>query len=600
MKTFVPTWRFGVVGVVLAFAFVGVGVRVIYLQAFEAPRWQKAAEEIRVQEHTEPAQRGSIVDRRGHLLAVSRPVYDVGVDPQHFVQPPLRELYQLAAFLDMPVPELLAGAEETTFANGRKRRWKPLGTVTAETYGELMGLKVAGIRGDLRFERFYPGGQLAAHLVGYVNREGTAAMGVERALDWYLTGEAGLKITERAANRRELASHRRLRVPPTDGLSVELTIDATLQSLVESRLAALVEKYTPRAGVVIVTDARTGEILALANEPTFDLNEFWRPGQLDRQRNRAVTDPYEPGSTFKTVAFAAALQQGLVDEQTLIDCGIARAEWGGATVTLMPDHRNLGELPLHRAFALSSNRAAAQVAFVTGLEAFLETAAAMGFGEKPAWPLEGGHAGFLRQRAQMVPQDFTRMPAGYAVSATPLQIHYAMATIAAHGQHQRPHLIRGLRDAAGAQVMRFEPPAAEPALDAPIARRLARLLTEVVDDGTATNARIAGYAVAGKTGTAQSYLVDPETGRGAYTDQSHTASFSGFFPADDPALVITVVVDGANRLDPQTGDRLVAYGGAIAAPLFAEIGLAAAQYLDLPTDAERPAPPAPLFATVAP
>jgi len=597
VQTCVQPWRYALAGLLIVGGFVLVGARVTQIQAIEGPRWQAKAEDARVREGRVQAQRGTIIDRHGHLLAGSRPMYDVGVDPQVFEAPTGGALYHLAALLELTYPQLQAKLADKRFADGRLRRWKPLGRVPSETYAEIAALKIKGVRGDLQYQRHYPNGPLAAHLIGFVNREGVASTGAEHAMDFYLQGADGFKVVERAGNRRELASHRRLNVPARTGLTLQLTIDAVIQAIVEEELGRMTEEMQPEAAVAIVSDAQTGAILALANYPTFDLNAFGKKENQDKLRNRAVTDPYEPGSTFKTVAFAGALEQNIVNENTLIDCATPDEEWGGRRFLLPRDHKEIGIQPAHHAFAMSSNRGTARVAFALGLEGFLDTARAFGFGERPAWPLEAEATGLLRRPDQMQPIDFSRMAAGYAISATPLQIHYATATIAARGMRPEPQLFDSLQTEDGTTVLRFEPRWAGRAISARTAERMSVMLAEVVREGTAKRADIPGYTVAGKTGTARAYLRNPETGRGGYTEREHTASFTGFFPVEEPALVITVIVDRAEVPG-------VAYGSKVAAPVFQRIGTRTAQYLSLPSSDELPpvAPfaEAPLFADLTP
>lgn len=558
----VKSGRFHLCTVAVLIGFMAVGARLVYIQALEADRIAGQVQEARKRLIALEAKRGDIVDRNGNLLAGTRSQVMLGLDPQALVAEEA-ELQQLAEILGMETSELLAkaGQRERTDSSGQIRhvRWVPLAEVDEAIYAEVLNLGLKGVYGNRRYERYYPGKELAAHLVGYLNKEQTPVMGVERAMDFYLKGQAGWRETEVDGHRRELAAFREREVSPRNGLHVELTLDQFVQSVVESAIQEIVAAYDPEGVSIIVSDPISGEILGLGNYPTFDPNTFW-DFPLENQRNRAVTDQYEPGSTFKIVPVAAALEEGLVGPETMIDCGMERREYAGVNIPLPRDHRNLGVVPVRTIVAKSSNRGAAYLGMLLGEERLHDYAARFGFGNKTGWILGGEISGSLMDVADWDGYTISRLPTGYAIGATPMQVHLAMSTLANDGIHVSPRLIRRVIDADTGEALQVNVGERERIVSSDTASTMTRLLTGVVgSEGTARRAELPGYRVAGKTGTSRKLV------NGQYVSNQHVGSFSGFFPASDPRLVITVMVDNAQLTGP-------AYGGVVAAPAFKEIG----------------------------
>lgn len=561
-KVFIRRGRFYVCTAVILAAFASVAGRLVYLQGMQAEAIAGQVQEARKRLIALEGKRGDIVDRHGNLLAGTRSQVTVGVDPQAFVSGE-GTLGALAAVLAMEVEVLAEKVErrERTDSSGQVRliRWVPLAEVDEEVYGRVLDLGLRGVYGNRRYERYYPGKELAAHLVGYLNKEQTPVMGVERAMDFYLKGQRGWRETEVDGHRRELAAFREREVEPRSGLHVELTIDQFVQSAVEASMREIVEAYDPEGVCIIVSDPATGEILGLANHPTFDPNTFWTY-PVENQRNRAVTDQYEPGSTFKIVPVAAALEEGLVGPETLIDCGQERRVYGGVSIPLPRDHRNLGTVPLRTVVAKSSNRGAAHLGMLLGEERLHDYAVRFGFGHRTGWPLGGEISGSLMAVADWDGYTISRLPTGYAVGATPMQVHLAMAALANDGIHVGPRLLRRVIDPETGQSLPLNETPRERVVSSETAALMTRLLTDVVGpEGTAGRAALPGYLVAGKTGTSRKLV------EGRYVSDQHVGSFSGFFPASEPRVVITVVVDNA-RLPGS------AYGGVVAAPAFRQIG----------------------------
>lgn len=410
---------------------------------------------------------------------------------------------------------------------------------------------------------------MAAHLLGFVNREGAAVAGVERFMDFYLRGQNGWKQTEKDGRRRELAQFRDLEVHPTDGLGVELTIDLVIQTIVENQIQKLVEEFSPDGVSIIVSDATNGSILALGNYPTFNPNEFWA-SPVDHHRNRALSDVLEPGSTFKIVPIAAALEERLITPETIIDCSQAVVEFRGRNLRLPSDTSRLGEVPVTTLVAKSSNRGSSIIGMKLGEQRLHSYSQAFGFGQMTHFGLTGEVRGTLHPVRAWDGLTITRLPAGYAVNATPMQIHMATSVIASGGILYQPRLVSRVVDANRETILDFNPRQRHRVISQETAEIMADMLVDVVSNqGTARRAIIPGHAIAGKTGTTRK-IVD-----GRYTNQEHIASFSGFFPAHDPRIVITVIVDNARM-------QGVGFGGLVAAPAFREIAEQVITYLSIP------------------
>ncbi|MGY8717976.1 MAG: peptidoglycan D,D-transpeptidase FtsI family protein, partial [Verrucomicrobiia bacterium] len=376
--------------------------------------------------------------------------------------------------------------------------------------------------------------------------------------------------SEKDGLRREMAQFRKREVPANDGYSVALSIDSMVQHLIETELAYIGENYQPAKASIIVSDAKSGFILGLANYPSFDLNEYGR-ATLDQQRNTAVTDLLDPGSTFKIVATSAALDRGLVTPRTKFNCSIASLEFEGRVRKFMPDdHEHDHPLSVAEIISQSSNIGAAQLGMRLGEKGMYDSARLFGFGEPSGFPLGYESRGLLNTPDKWSALEITRIPAGYSISATPIQIHYAMATIASGGELLRPQVVKEIRDAQGKEVFSFGGVSRRRVIKAEVARQMARMLVGVTEEGTAKGAAIEGYQVAGKTGTAQK-LID-----GRYSKKNHVGSFVGFLPASDPEIVVTVIVDDA-RLEL---GRLN-YGSAVAVPAFRRVAEQLISYLDI-------------------
>jgi cell division protein FtsI (penicillin-binding protein 3) len=622
-KGFASTYRIFLLSAGVFLCLAGIGTRLVFLHVIDRGKLIGYIEQVRRQVIVEPARRGVIYDTHGHLLAANQSMYIVGVDPQAVENADRVKWPELAALTGLPLAKIerllttktrtvrvestadgqtvdasakvvfsVKPAESgTTEADDdatsdepeevlddsagatkeRSIRWAKIREdIDEATYDKITALKIKGVYGNRVFRRVYPHNSLAAHLVGYVNKAGVAAAGVESYADFYLRGQDGWREGERDGKRRELAQFRTREVQPVDGFNVVLSTDIIIQHMVEEELAAIAKKFNPDKATIIVSDARTGFILAMGNYPSFDLNKY-NKAPLNVQRNFAITDQLDPGSTFKIVPASGALNEGLVRPNTRFDCSIDSIEYKGALRRFMPDDHHYDHLlTVTEIISHSSNVGAAQLGMVLGEQRLYDYARAFGFGEKSGFPFGGEISGLLNPVKKWSGIDITRIPAGYSISATPLQIHYAMGTIASGGLLLRPQIIKQIRDSSGETVYSFDTISRRRVISTKTAQEVAKMLEGVVrEGGTAKEGAIPGYEVAGKTGTAQKLI------NGVYSSRNHVGSFVGFFPASRPEVVISVIVDNAKV----PGGN--AYGRIVGAPSFKRIGEQLIQYLDI-------------------
>jgi len=613
-RGFASNYRVVLLAAVVFACLGGVGTRLVFLHIIDRGKLLGYIEQVRRQVVVEPARRGNIYDAHQHLLATNQSVYTLGVDPQVLRESDREKWPELAALLGLAYGQLervlttktrrIQTASSASLASeaasdsptgspavARPIRWAKLREdIDEATYEKIRALGIKGVYGNRVFRRVYPHNALASHLVGYVNKEGVAAAGVEAYADFYLRGQDGWREGERDGARRELAQFRTREVEPTNGYNVVLSTDIIVQHLVEEELARIARELRPDKATIIVSDARTGFILGMGNYPSFDLNAYAQ-APLDVQRNFAITDQIDPGSTFKIVPTAAALNEGLVRPETRFDCSVEQIEYRGRMLRPMPDtHRHEQPLSVAEIISRSSNVGVAHLGMLLGEQRLYDYARAFGFGEKSGFPFGGEISGQLNPVKQWSAIDITRIPAGYSVSATPLQVHYAMGVIASGGELLRPQILAQVRDASGEVVYSFDKAVRRRVISQATAHQVARMLQSVAaPGGTAHEAAIPGYEVAGKTGTAQKLV------NGRYSNRAHVGSFVGFFPASRPEVVISVIVDNARLPNGRS-----AYGRIVAAPSFKRIGEQLVQYLDIkPTlpgmAAPSAAPARPLF-----
>ncbi|HVW20550.1 MAG TPA: penicillin-binding protein 2 [Opitutaceae bacterium] len=494
-----------------------------------------------------------------------------------------------------------AGEDETELGDADEHGLRPIHwmdfagrgrhfLVSDSVHDQITKLGVSGVYGTREYRRNYPDKTLAAHVIGFVSGEEHPVSGIEAYMDFYLRGQNGWIETEKDAKAHELAQFRTRDVPASDGLTVKLSIDAQVQQIAENEVAALVRKYQPQKVTIIVSDPRTGFIKALANYPSFNPNDAATGTVPDvaALRNVAGTDQYEPGSVFKIVASGGALNDGLVTPDTTFDCGLTKIQYHGLVLDLprenIGDH--FGILTVRQILDRSSNRGAAQLGMLLGRERFMQYVRAYGFGAPTGFPMAGeisGAAGPPKWDGLTI----TRMPMGQSVAVTPLQIHMAMGVIASGGVLLKPQVITQVLDSSGGLVYSFKRVEVRRVLSEQTARTMAQILSGVAykmagdsEGGTGSLAAIPGYEVAGKTGTGQKpERVTLPNGKVVtrMSNTHHVASFVGFFPASNPQVAISIIVDDADAHAPK-GEIA---GGFVAAPSFKNIGEQLIPYLDI-------------------
>jgi cell division protein FtsI (penicillin-binding protein 3) len=514
-----------------------------------------------------PAMRGAILDQAGRTLAVNAARYDLALDP---TIPGFQQ--EAASFFERL--STLTGRSNRALRRAVANRASPqyvllLRAITEVQKEAIEAWDVPGVILQPTFARRYNYGSTAAHVLGHVSADGQGLAGVELQYDDRLRGEAGRRAVQRDRRGIVKAAVGASVVPPKHGETVVLTLDLIRQTILEEELARGVEKSGANWGTAIAMNPQTGAILALANVPTYNPN---RPGAAPtaRRRNHAVTDRMEPGSTFKVVGAAAAIERGLVTMTDSIETGDGWGVFGGRTLR---DTRAHGTLPFKDVIALSSNVGMAHVVSQMDPGVLYQYARNFGFGQ-PTWiDLPGEVSGTLKRPAAWSGTSLTRIAIGYEVDATPLQLLAAYGALANGGMLMEPYLVAERRDLTGRTLWQARPTPIRRVMKAETARTLLPAFQDVVEDGTATRARIDGLPVAGKTGTAR------KVSRGGYEQGAYRASFVGFFPADDPQVVLVVVLD-----EPAAS----AYGGVVAAPIFRRV---AERWLTtLPDVARRVAP----------
>lgn len=573
-QAFVSLNRLRLIVFFILFAFLVLCGRLFYLHVVDSERLRGYAENVRKSVRVLASQRGDIFDVHGNILAATHSSYTVGVDPNFLKDADRTKWGHLAFILELPYAELEAVMEKKVRANsGRLIRWAALAkNVDLKTYEAVMNLGIAGVYGNRKNQRFYPGNELASHVIGFVNHESVAVSGIEEMCDYYLRGQDGWVEAEKDGRRRELAHKRSREISEVNGNNVYLTLDQRIQSSVEEAIDAVVERYNPEGVSVIVSRPSDGSILALANYPTFDLNEFFNTKlyPIANQRNRAITDIFEPGSTFKIVPAAGVLNESEVEPKDMFETGKEVVLYNNRKVRLPSDHHFYDRLSMADIVIKSSNRGAAHLGMILGEDRLHAYAKSFGFGERTDLGLRGEISGTLHPTNCWDGLTISRMPMGHAVDGTPMQIHYAMSVIANKGLLMKPRIIDRITDSEGALLFEYPALSKRRVLSEYVSLQMADLLGEVVGDrGTAKRARINGYSVGGKTGTTQKII------NGKYSSESHVASFSGFLPVEDPQVIITVVVD-APKVKYGTG-----YGGVVAAPAFKEIAEDCIRYLKI-------------------
>lgn len=561
--------RAAVTAALLALWAAGIEARLVYLQVFRHADLVARAERQQMRTIPAPSKRGDILDRRGRVLATSVDADSIYAVPSEIGDTDAAAAKLCAALDDCSPKERRAIADrlgrQKNFAYVRRQ-------VSPEEVRRVAALNLDGIGFVKENRRFYPNKELAASLLGYVGLDNVGLSGIEASYDSQIRGKAGAVLIHTDARRHAFS---RVEKPPTAGATIELTIDEYLQYVAERELHAGVVENHAAAGSAIVMNPHTGEILAMANEPTFNPNVY-REFDDSERRNRAVQDLYEPGSTFKVVTVSAALEDKVMTPDTVIDTnpGVIRL---GSRVVTEASHHNYGVLTLRDVIVRSSNVGAIKIGFKVGTDRLSDFVSRYGFGRpvSPDFPSESG--GIVWDASRWTDSALMSVSMGYQVGVTPLQMVSAVSAVANGGEYMQPRVVRAVYRNGRRYVV--TPKALRRPVSADTAATLTTIMEGVVGDdhGTAKAARIPGYLIAGKTGTAQKLV------NGRYSHSDYYGSFVGFIPADHPVLAIIVVMDSPHGPHGY-------YGGSVSAPVFKRIAEAAMTYLGVPPSINAPAP----------
>ena len=539
--------------------------RLVYLQVGRHADLSARAERQQLRTVETTAKRGDILDRSGRVLA-----YSVDADSIYAVPTDISDPDAAAASLCGALEA--CGVRERQALAARIRHGRAFAYVRRQVSPDearrVAALELEGIGFMKENRRFYPNKDLAAHVLGYVGIDNTGLNGLEAAYDSLIKGRPGTVLIQTDARRHAFS---RIERPPTTGATLELTIDQYLQHVAERELRAGVEDNRAASGTAVVMDPRTGEILALANWPSFNPNAY-REAPPDTQRNRAIQDLYEPGSTFKIVTASAAFEEHVVEPGDPIDVSAGQIRLGARVID---DDHPYGVLSFTDVIVKSSNVGAVKVGLALGPERLGLYVTRFGFGRRSSPDFPGESAGIVWDPSALTDSALASVSMGYQVAVTPLQMAAAVSSIANGGELFEPRVVRaviadGRRAPVPHKVVRRT-------VSAGTAAQLTEIMEQVVARGTAPRAAVPGFTVAGKTGTAQKVI------NGRYSASEYNASFVGFVPSREPVFTIVVVIDSPHGMNAY-------YGGTVAAPIFQRIADAALRHQGVPPSVNRAAP----------
>jgi cell division protein FtsI/penicillin-binding protein 2 len=591
----------------LGAAFAGLGYRLVDLQVVRHDELSALAAQNTQREFWQAPRRGDILDANGNILATSVSVKTVCAEPSLIGNQQAVVARALAPLLNLNEAEL---CQKLTPRLGKNERGETvtnnlhyvrlMKNVSDETWQQIQmamtnlsfavdenklsktnraffrNLRQSAIFAEPDQMRIYPNGSLASQVLGFSGVEETKVSGrlvskisgrdgIELSMNSSLSGVAGWRVTETDRAQHELVALRDEDVTARDGLNVVLTVDAAVQHIVETALADAMQKHTPKSITGIVMRPGTGEILAMVTLPNYDPN---KPNTITPEtRNRAITDVVEPGSTFKIVVVSGALNSGIVKLNDSFFCENGHFAFAGH---VLHDHEPFGNLTTEGIITKSSNIGAAKIGIRLGENRLYDYALGYGFGQRTGIPLPGEQMGILHNVTNWTKVSIAQIPMGHGVAVTRLQMLMAMGAIANDGWLMRPMIVSRLTDGDGNVVQRYAPQRARQVVTEATSKLMVEALkTVVTKDGTAPGAAMKNYVVAGKTGTAQ------KVENGTYVSGQYLASFIGFFPADNPQLCISVVMD-----EPKEGY----YGGQVCGPVFKDIAERCASYLNIQAD----------------
>jgi len=541
--------------------------RLIYLQMVQHDYYSRIAAEKNIGRNLIPADRGTIYDSGDEVLAQNVPVATIVADASL--------INNSAALVPLLADRLKLSTDDIQGKLATGRRYIVLKREVPEAdaralEAELRKEKLRGVCCERGTVRVYPNGSMLCHVIGFTDFHQSGIQGVEKSMDQYLRGEDGYRYIERDAQGREIVLYRGLQRDSRNGFDVHLTIDLHLQGIVENALDAAVREYHPEKATIILMRPQTGEILAMANRPGFDLN-LRNQAKPEQMKNRAIIDMMEPGSTFKIVTAAAAINEKKVRLDSMIFCENGVWNYGGRPLH-DHGHKGYGDLSVQDILVHSSNIGAAKLACLLGEMKFYEYIRQFGFGDRTGVELPGEIGGVIHPPRSWSKISITRIPMGQEVGVTPLQMVIAMSAIANGGKLVQPRIVKSIIDDQGKTISALKATVVRQVVSPETAAQIAYALRGVVSKrGTAAEAAVPGYVISGKTGTAQKAAPG-----GGYEKDKYVVSFSGFLPSENPAFVGLVVLDDAHTKEPYLN-----YGGTVAGPIFSRVAEQAARYLDL-------------------
>ena len=525
--------------------------RAVYLQVLDKDFLNQQADTRHLRTESISAHRGTILDRNGEPLAISTPVDSIWVNPKQFASA-IDKIPQLAKALNLK-PETMLRRITRSMDKEFLYLKRHLNPSDAQ---RVMALKLPGISVQREYRRYYPASEVTGHLIGFTNIDDEGQEGLELAMNHWLEGEPGAKRVLKDRLGRSIENVESIR-PPHHGKDLRASIDLRLQYLAYRTLKAAVKSHNARSGSVVILDIKTGEVLAMVNQPTYNPNDRSQ-FVAERYRNRAITDIFEPGSSIKPLIIAAALESGQYRPSSVVDTAPGSVTVGAKKIE---DSRNLGQISLTTILARSSNVGVTKLAMTLQPDQLWDTMSNFGLGEMTSSGFPGESAGMLTHYSNWRPISQATIAYGYGVSVTPLQLAQAYAAIGNDGVMQPVSLFAIDGSAKGEQVVSGD-----------TAHAVRRMLEEVVrPGGTGTKASVDGYRVAGKTGTAWKFA------KGGYSEDKYISIFAGLAPASDPRLATVVVID-----EP-SGELY--YGSDVAAPVFADVMAESLRLLAVPPDA---------------
>ncbi len=561
--------------------FCALTARLFYLQVVQAEDLQRRAQAQWTSQSVIAPTRGKILDRNGTVLAMSATAYTVSASPRQVVDP-LAFARILAPVLDMEEEEIVRRVSDTSKGGVTIKRQldreiaQQIKTMMAEHTAR--GSKaLSGLYLEEESRRYYPMGEFAAQLLGLTTIDGVGQAGLESSLDSYLSGKAGRILEEIDGKGRELSYGASEYVPAVDGGSVTLTIDASIQSFAEKAAREAMTINNAKAVRVLVMNPQTGEILAMVSKPDYDLNDPPRDDVellTDRMRNRVISDAYEPGSTFKILTAAAALDCGVTNVNEGFYCSGSIYVEGGKIKCWGNPH---GAESMAQAFANSCNPVFVELGLRLGIDRFYDYLEAFGIGSPTGVDIPGEASGIVISRNVVKRVDLARIGFGQSIAVTPIQLLTAACAVVNGGKLLKPYVVKEILSGDGKVIERGETVVVSQPISEKTSDTMRALLENVVANGGGRNAYLEGYRVGGKTGTAQVYV------DGVISSDTHIGSFIGFAPMDDPQIAVMVIVDEA--------DVAVDFGSVTAAPYAKDILQQSLNYLGVaPETDEEPLP----------